>query len=119
MALDANALRDESRRADGDATRPQCPAALPIEARIVIFALCFRVVGATVGFIANVTIPDYQNQGFTVLERPNPFWDRFARYDSGWYYGIAAKGYSYRRGRPQQPGVLPALSAVDGRASGG
>jgi len=54
--------------------------ALPIEARIIILAICFRLLGATVGFIANVTIPDFQDQGFTVMERPNPFWDRFARW---------------------------------------
>ena len=72
--------------------------ALPIEAKIVILALCFRLAGAAVGFIANVTIPDYQDQGFTVLKQPNPFWDRFARWDAGWYYGIASGGYKYVEG---------------------
>ncbi|HYE88014.1 MAG TPA: hypothetical protein VEA16_16740, partial [Vicinamibacterales bacterium] len=42
---------------------------LPIEARIIVLALCFRLVGASVGFIANVAIPDYQDQGFTVMAR--------------------------------------------------
>lgn len=71
---------------------------LPVEARIVIVALCFRIAGAVVGFLANVTIPDYQDQGFSVFERPNPFWDRFARYDSGWYHGIASTGYAFVEG---------------------
>lgn len=95
---------------------------IPIEARIMIVALCFRLLGATVGFIGNVTIPDYQDQGFTVLERANPFWDRFARWDAGWYYGIAAKGYHYvENGRnnlaffPAYPKLMSAL----GHAMGG
>ncbi len=94
----------------------------PIEARIVVLALCFRLVGASVGFIANVTIPDYQNQGFTVMERANPFWDRFARWDAGWYYGIASKGYSYVEGGRSNLAffpVYPQLMGVVGRAFGG
>jgi hypothetical protein len=96
--------------------------ALSIEARILILALCFRLVGAAVGFIANVTIPDYQNQGFTVMERPNPFWDRFARWDSGWYHGIASTGYHYVEGGRSNLAffpVYPQLMGVVGRALGG
>ena len=88
----------------------------------MILALCFRLVGAAVGFIANVTIPDYQNQGFTVLEQPNPFWDRFARWDSGWYYGIASSGYKYVEGGRSNLAffpVYPQLMGVLGRAMGG
>lgn len=96
--------------------------ALPIEARILVLALCFRLVGATAGFIANVAIPDYQDQGFTVMERPNPFWDRFARWDSGWYHGIASKGYHYVEGGRNNFAFFPAypqLMGVVGRALGG
>ncbi len=81
--------------------------AIPIEARIIVFALCFRLLGAGVGFIANVVIPDYQNQGFTVLERPHPFWDRFARWDSGWYAGIASQGYKHVEGRRSNLAFFP------------
>lgn len=87
-----------------DITRPHASSfarrlsPLPIEARIAIVAVCFRITGALVGFLANVTIPDYQDQGFSVLSEPNPFWDRFARYDSGWYHGIAASGYTFVEG---------------------
>jgi hypothetical protein len=98
------------------------PIALPIEARIIILALCFRLMGAAVGFVGNVTIPDYQNQGFTVLEQANPFWDRFARWDAGWYYGIASKGYVYvEEGRSNLAffPVYPQLMGVVGRAMGG
>ena len=96
--------------------------ALPIEARILVLALCFRLVGASVGFIANVTIPDYQNQGFTVLKEPNAFWDRFARWDSGWYYGIASGGYKYVEGGRNNFAffpVYPQLMGALGRAMGG
>lgn len=96
--------------------------ALSIEAKILILALCFRLVGAAVGFLANVTIPDYQDQGFTVLERPNPFWDRFARWDSGWYYSIASRGYQYVEGGRNSLAffpVYPKLMGVVGRALGG
>lgn len=96
--------------------------ALPIEARIVVLALCFRLAGATVGFLANVTIPDFQEQNFTVMERPNPFWDRFARWDSGWYHGIASKGYQYVEGGRSNLAffpVYPQLMGIVGRALGG
>jgi len=96
--------------------------ALPIEARILILALCFRLAGAAVGFIANVTIPDYQDQGFTVMKEPNPFWDRFARWDSGWYQGIASGGYKYVEGRQNNLAFFPAypkLMGVLGRVMGG
>ena len=96
--------------------------ALPIEARIVILALCFRLAGAAVGFIANVTIPDYENQGFTVMKEPNPFWDRFARWDSGWYQGIASGGYKYVEGRQNNLAffpVYPKLMGALGRVLGG
>jgi hypothetical protein len=95
---------------------------LPIEAKIVILALCFRLAGAAVGFIANVTIPDYTNQGFSVLKQPHPFWDRFARWDSGWYYGIASSGYTYvEDGRSNLAffPVYPQLMGALGRALGG
>jgi len=96
--------------------------ALPIEAKIVILALCFRLAGAAVGFIANVTIPDYQNQGFTVLQQANPFWDRFARWDSGWYYGIASGGYKHVEGGRNNLAffpVYPQLMGALGRVMGG
>ncbi len=96
--------------------------ALPIEVRIIILALCFRALVSAAGFIANVAIPDYQNQGFTVMERPDPFWDRFARWDSGWYYGIASGGYNHVEGGRNNLAffpVYPQLMGVLGRALGG
>jgi hypothetical protein len=95
---------------------------VPVELRIAIIAIGFRIIGAIVGFLGNVTIPDYQNQGFTVLDRANPFWDRFARYDSGWYYGIATQGYAFvEDGRSNLAffPLYPKLMGIGGRLLGG
>jgi hypothetical protein len=100
------------------ATRPR----VPIEVRIAIAALGFRLVGAVVGFLANITVPDYQDQGFTVLQSPNPFWDRFARYDSGWYHDIAANGYAFVEGGRSNLAffpLYPTLMGAGGRLLGG
>jgi hypothetical protein len=71
---------------------------LPIEARVFIAALAFRVFTALVAFLANVVFPAYQDQGFSVFRQEHVFWDTFARYDSGWYHGIASQGYIYGAG---------------------
>jgi len=95
---------------------------LPIELRLAVAALGFRLVGAVVGFLANVTLPDYQDQGFTVLPDPHPFWDRFARYDSGWYHGIASSGYSFVEGGRSNLAffpLYPMLMGWGGRLLGG
>ncbi len=59
------------------------------EARIFVVAILFRVFSALVAFLANVTFPPLQDQRFYVFPTPHLFWDTFARYDSGWYHGIA------------------------------
>jgi predicted small integral membrane protein len=70
---------------------------LPIEARIFVAALAFRVASALLAFLANVVFPDLNDQGFGVFPRQDHlFWDAFARYDSGWYRGIAEEGYHYK-----------------------
>src|SRR5919106_2775023 len=71
---------------------------MPVPAYIFLAALAFRLVGAFIGFAANLIIPPFQNQHFTVLGEPHPFWDAFARYDSGWYYNIAEFGYMRGQG---------------------
>jgi hypothetical protein len=71
---------------------------LPVSTRIFIAAILFRLFTAFVAFLANVTIAPLQNQGFTMLERAHPFWDTFARYDAGWYHGIASQGYVFGAG---------------------
>jgi hypothetical protein len=56
------------------------------------------------------------------MEQPNPFWDRFARWDSGWYYGIASQGYQHVEGGRSNLAffpVYPQLMGVVGRMLGG
>ena len=70
---------------------------MPIEARIFVAALAFRLASAILAFLANVVFPDLNDQGFGVFPRQDHlFWDTFARYDSGWYRGIAEEGYHYK-----------------------
>jgi hypothetical protein len=85
-------------------------------------ALVFRCVTAFVGFLSSITIPNYQDQGFTVYPRASDFWDRFARYDSGWYHGIASDGYAWVEGGRSNLAffpLYPKLMHYLGRAFGG
>ncbi len=67
-------------------------------ARIVIVTVALRLATALLAFFAQVTIPAYQDQGFGVYRERHAFWDNFARYDSGWYHGIARNGYQWVEG---------------------
>jgi Gpi18-like mannosyltransferase len=70
---------------------------LPLEARIFLAALAFRLFSALLGFLANIVFPIAQDQGFGVFRgQEHLFWDAFARYDSGWYQQIASQGYDYK-----------------------
>ena len=66
--------------------------------RITVLVLTVRLVSASVGTLAHTVFPLYQPEPFTVLQRHDPFWDSFARYDSGWYFGIAS-GYTGKNAR--------------------
>lgn len=66
--------------------------------RILLFALAIRLLSACLGFLANSVFPLSQREQFTVLGRTHVFWDTFARYDAGWYWGIARDGYQYVEG---------------------
>jgi hypothetical protein len=61
--------------------------------RIAVGASLFRLASAVLALYANLVFPLNQREQFTVFGRTNPFWDAFARYDSGWYFGIARSGY--------------------------
>ncbi len=68
-----------------------------MESGIFIAALAFRIVSGLIAYAANLLLPQYQDQGFSVFPRQDHlFWDAFARYDAGWYHGIASQGYDYR-----------------------
>ncbi len=60
--------------------------------RIVIVALAFRLISAILALMVNLSFPLEQREQFTVFESRSPFWDTFARYDSGWYQQIASNG---------------------------
>jgi hypothetical protein len=95
---------------------------LPKEARLVIGAFALRLLSAFVAFLANVTVPVHVDQRYSVLDRPHAFWDTFARYDSGWYYGIASQGYAYVEGGRSNLAffpLYPTLMGWGGRLLGG
>jgi hypothetical protein len=90
--------------------------------RIVAFALGVRVFTAFMAFIVNVVFPLAQKQQFTVTERTHLLWDTFARYDSGWYFGIARHGYEFVEGGRSNLAffpVYPLLMRYVGLALGG
>ncbi len=66
--------------------------------RVAAAALAFRAFSAIVGFLVNAIFPLAQREQFTVFSRTNHFWDAFARWDSGWFYGIATNGYAFVEG---------------------
>ena len=68
--------------------------------RIVIVALAFRLISAILALMVNLSFPLEQREQFTVFESRSPFWDTFARYDSGWYQQIASNGYVFVKGGP-------------------
>ena len=76
--------------------------------RIAAFAIAFRLLSAALALVANVVFPDAQREQFTVFSAPSPFWDAFARYDSGWYQQIARSGYEYTPGGRSTIAFFPA-----------
>ena len=84
--------------------------------------MLFRLFSALAAFLANVTIPQYQDQGFGVFRTDNLFWDAFARYDAGWYHGIASQGYVFGAGGRNNLAfapVYPMLMRAGGWVLGG
>lgn len=80
----------ETRRAD--ALRDTERTALPI--CIALGALGFRLLSAFLAFCANIAFPLHQREQLTVFGTTSPFWDTFARFDSGHFEGIAWAGYA-------------------------
>jgi hypothetical protein len=80
---------------------------LPPFFRIVVGAVAWRLISALVAFAANLTLPLARPEQFTVFERTNRFWDTFARYDSGWFYGIAHHGYQFTPGGRDNMAFFP------------
>lgn len=89
--------------------------------RIAAYATVFRVVSAVLAFLVNVLFPLDQRAQFTMFGATSPFWDPFARWDSGWYYAIARNGYQYvpgGRGSLAYFPVYPLLMRHVGRLFG-
>lgn len=61
--------------------------------QIALWALGFRIVSAILSLFANLVFPLDRPLQFTVFAEPSPFWDALARYDSGYFQGIAWDGY--------------------------
>jgi hypothetical protein len=72
----------------------EAPLAQPRRAlRIVLGALGVRLMTAVLALLVNLAFPLHQREQFTVFGSTSPFWDTFARYDSGHFEGIAWGGY--------------------------
>ena len=80
--------------ATADGRRRTWGAASAVSLRIALGALAFRLVSALLAFFVNITFPLHQREQFTVFGSTSPFWDTFARYDTGYFEGIAWGGYA-------------------------
>ena len=90
--------------------------------KVLALALAVRLLGAGIGVAAHLAFPLQRPQAFNVLGVPDPFWDSFARYDSGWYYSIARHGYRYlpdERNNLAFFPVYPLLMRAGGQLLGG
>jgi len=88
----------------------------------MLLAVALRVATALLAFFVNATFPLERPEQFTVLADTHLFWDAFARNDSGWYFGIAARGYEWVEGGRNNLAFFPAyplLMGVAGRLFGG
>ncbi len=88
----------------------------------MLLVVALRVATALAAFLVNVTFPLDRPEQFTLLADTHYFWDPFARYDSGWYYGIASRGYQWVEGGRSNLAFFPAypwLMGVFGRLLGG
>ena len=90
--------------------------------RIVLGALGIRLVTAALALLVNVSFPLHQREQFTVFGSTSPFWDTFARYDSGHFEGIAWNGYRPTPGGrsniaffPVYPMLMRAVARLFGR----
>jgi hypothetical protein len=76
--------------------------------RIALLAIAVRVLAALLAFAANVAFPLDTREQFTVFGTTHTFWDTFARWDSGWYVGIARDGYKFVEGGRSNLAFFPA-----------
>lgn len=89
---------------------------------LVALAIALRLFSAALAFLCNLFFARPQPEPFTVYSETHLFWDTFARFDSGWYFGIARNGYQYVAGGRSNLAffpVYPTLMGWIGRLMGG
>lgn len=76
------------------------------EVRLVVLGFVWRLFSAAAAFMANVIFPLAQEHFSTELPHRH-FWDAVARYDSGWYFGVARYGYEFVEGGRSNLAFMP------------
>lgn len=88
----------------------------------MLCVIALRVATALAAFFVNLTFPLARPEQFTMFGETHLFWDAFVRNDSGWYYGIASRGYEWVAGGRNNLAFFPAypvLMGLLGRLFGG
>jgi hypothetical protein len=88
---------------------------------IALWALGFRLLSALLALFINLTLPLNQREQFTIFGTTSPFWDTFARYDTGHFETIAWSGYAPAPGGRSNIAyfpVYPMLMRMVGRLFG-
>jgi hypothetical protein len=95
---------------------------MSVALRIAVCSLGFRLLSALLALFANLSFPLHEHEQFTVFSDTSPFWDSLARFDSGYYEGIAWNGYTpVAAGRsniayfPVYPLLIRAVGSLFGR----
>lgn len=83
--------------------------------RVLGLALAVRVLTALFAFLAHATLALNRPEQFTVFGRTHLFWDTFARWDSGWYLGLARDGYRFVEGGRSNLAFFPVYPWLMGR----
>jgi Dolichyl-phosphate-mannose-protein mannosyltransferase len=97
-------------------------APLSVALRLALCSLGFRLLSALLALFVNLSFPLHQREQFTVFADTSPFWDSFARFDTGYYEGIAWNGYTPVPGGrsniayfPVYPMLIRAVGSLFGR----
>ena len=119
VSLEARGSEDLRHRLDH---RYSWRTAWSVSVRIALYALGFRLVSAVLALFVNLSFPLHQHEQFTVFADTSPFWDSFARFDTGYYEGIAWNGYTPAAGGrsniayfPVYPMLIRAVGSLFGR----
>ena len=96
-------------------------AILAMPVGIALWAIGFRLVSALLARFVTLTFPLATHEQFTVFGTTNPFWDTFARFDTGHFQAIAWSGYAPAAGGRSNIAyfpVYPMLMRMVGRLFG-